>query len=120
MRVSPTTTRTRLAEPARTASSAARSAPVPARSESPMSAVLTSRRRSSAVAMIVAPCFSLKANDVEANSTPSIVARSWPRRQSIAAATAIVSASSSQFATAFSGPPSTFLPPAMVASGRRI
>jgi hypothetical protein len=105
MRVSPATTRTRFAEPARTASAAARSAVVPARSESPTSAVWTSRRRSSARARIAAACFSLNGYDVDANSTPSTVARSIPWRQSIAAATAIVTASSSQFATAFSGPP---------------
>lgn len=61
MRVSPMTTSTRFAEPAFTESIAARSALVPARSESPTSAVSTSRRRSSAFATIAAPCFSLKA-----------------------------------------------------------
>jgi len=58
-RVSPATTSTRFAEPALTASAAARSAVAPARSESLMSAVITSRRRSSARATSAAPCFSL-------------------------------------------------------------
>src|SRR5262245_2381990 len=116
-RVSAATTRTRFAEPARTLSAAVRRAVVPARSESPRSAVSTSRRRSSARAMIAAPCFSLKAYDVEANRTPSTEVRSIPLRQSSAAATPMVTASSSQLATAFSGPPG--LPPWMTPSGSR-
>ena len=69
--------------------------------------------------MIAAPCFSLKGYDVEAKSTPSTVARSMPCRQSMAAATPIVTASSSQLATAFSGPPGLGVPPPSAPSGRR-
>ena len=114
-------TRTFRAEPALTESTAARSAVVPARSESAKSAVTTSRRRSSALATRLAPCFSLKAYDVEAKSTPSTVARSMPSRQFVAAATAMVTLSSSKFATERSPlPPPALRPPAPIApNGKR-
>ena len=51
-------TRTLAALPAVTASTPERSAVVPARSESPKSAVITSRGRSSALAISAAACFS--------------------------------------------------------------
>ena len=57
-RLSLATTRTFLAEPAATESNADFKAVVPARNTSVMSAVKISRRRSNAVAMIDAHCFS--------------------------------------------------------------
>jgi hypothetical protein len=66
------TTRTLRADPALTASIAERSAVVPARTVSAKSAVTTSRRRSKALAMMLAPCFSRYVYEVEANRTPSI------------------------------------------------
>ncbi len=65
------TTSTCRAEPAFTASAAARRAVVPARTESAKSAVTTSRRRSSALATTLAACFSLYGYEVDANRTPS-------------------------------------------------
>ena len=98
--------------PAFTASSAARSAVVPARSEPPKSAVTTSRRRSSALAIRLAPCFSLYGYEVEAKSTP-------PTVRAVDAAQAVGRrrdrhrhASSSKFATARSPPPPRSLAPA--------
>src|SRR6185503_4488891 len=69
--------------------------------------------------MIAAPCFSLNGYVVDANSTASTVSRSTPPRQSIAAATPMVMLSSSQLATAFSGPPGFGAPPPIIASGKR-
>jgi len=69
--------------------------------------------------MIAAPCFSLNGYVVDANSTASMVARSMPFRHSMAAATPIVRVSSSQLATAFSGPPGFGAPPLIAASGKR-
>ena len=119
IRASLATTSTRRAEPALTASAAVRSALVPPRNVSPTSAVCTSRRRSSAFAISAAPCFSLKGYEVDAKMTASMLDRSTPRRQSMAAATPIVMESSSQLATAFSGPPGLDDPPPIAASGRR-
>jgi len=84
MRVLPTTTRTRFADPALTASAAARSAFVPACSESHASAVVTSRRRSRARATITAPCFSLMKlqavrNTTDAQEAQRIIADAAPR-----------------------------------------
>ena len=70
--------------------------------------------------MSAAACFSRKGEVVEANSTASTEARSKPRRHATAAATPSVTLSSSNQATAFSGPPSFAGRPASAASESRV
>ena len=92
-------TSTFLAEPATTESKADISAVVPARSTSVISAAKMSRRRSNAAAIIEAHCFSAYGGVVVANRSPSISWRARPFRQSMPAATAMLTLSSSKLAT---------------------
>ena len=100
--MSAATTSTCPAEPAVIESTAIFSAVVPARRTPVTSAVKISLRKSRAVAIMTAHCFSTYGGVVVAKRTPSIASRSMPFRHCLPAATAMVTLSSSKFAIALS------------------